>query len=185
MSRGRTPHRCNLSPRLSWSPTLQKETHSLCTHWESVQTPVFLTFGLGAEFAVCQSGERHLNGSQSRFRSPHHFGVEPTQGSIHCSPAPFATSDIHHGYESASHSFFIFETYQFEETEEALQVHAFFGKHVLEVFVNERTVISTRIYHLSDQCVELRFFAQSIINCPEDKAIVLLQVTAWDGHGKN
>jgi beta-fructofuranosidase len=53
---------------------------------------------------------------------------------------------------------------------------------VLEVFVNERTVISTRIYYPSDQCFEPRFFADSE-NSSDIEAAVLLRADVWDGLG--
>ncbi|KAJ5491625.1 hypothetical protein N7539_003192 [Penicillium diatomitis] len=91
------------------------------------------------------------------------------------------------------------------EVEETLQIHAFYDSSVLEVFVNDRTVISTRLYthhsHLSlsqsqpqpqpqpqtdsqafpsEQDHGLRFFAESTVEdeCPP---AVLLKADIWDG----
>lgn len=70
------------------------------------------------------------------------------------------------------------------EKEETLRIHAFLDRNVLEVFVNERTVISTRIY---TPCVEsvsrLRFFAELDPSAPNLKhaPAVLLKADLWDG----
>lgn len=70
-----------------------------------------------------------------------------------------------------------------EESEETLQIHAFFDKSVLEVFVNERTVISTRIYHPSSQCFGARFFAEAPDSAFKEDQTVLLRAEVWDGLG--
>lgn len=62
-----------------------------------------------------------------------------------------------------------------------MKIHAFFDSSVLEVFVNERTVISTRIYHPSDTCFEPIFFADP--TSPDAEPTVLLQADIWDGLG--
>ncbi|KAJ5554543.1 Glycoside hydrolase family 32 [Penicillium frequentans] len=91
--------------------------------------------------------------------------------------------EINHGQESAPHTLFTYLDNQ-QEFEEALKVHAFFDHNVLEVFVNDRTVITTRIYYPSDQCFGVRFFAE-----PDDQSskpsAVLLRADIWDGLGMN
>ena len=89
---------------------------------------------------------------------------------------------INHGHESAPHTLFTFVNEQGEEIEETLRVHAFFDKSVLEVFVNERTVISTRIYHPSDRCFGVRFFAEAANERVDDET-TLLHAEVWDGLG--
>lgn len=74
---------------------------------------------------------------------------------------------------------------QGEEIEESLQIHAFLDNSVLEVFVNERSVISTRIYHPRGRCFGMRFFAESIETYPKEVPAVLLSLDVWDGLGKN
>ncbi|PYH28682.1 glycoside hydrolase family 32 protein [Aspergillus neoniger CBS 115656] len=91
-------------------------------------------------------------------------------------------SRINHEPETAPHTLFTFETPSGEQKEETLQIHAFWDKSVLEVFVNERTVISTRIYLQPDQAsqCELRFFAEGETN-HDDPPAMLLQADSWDG----
>lgn len=58
----------------------------------------------------------------------------------------------------------------------------FFDKSVLEVFVNDRTAITTRIYHPSEQCFGIRFFAETT-NChvTNSEPTILLEAHSWDG----
>jgi beta-fructofuranosidase len=78
------------------------------------------------------------------------------------------------------------------EIEESLRIHAFYDVSVLEVFVNDRTAVSTRIYVDNPRCFGIRFFAdgpesglgrrnsaESLMN---DTAIAVVQrATVWDG----
>ena len=89
--------------------------------------------------------------------------------------------DINHGHESAPHTLFTSVNEQGDETEETLKVRAFFDRSVLEVFVNERTVITTRIYHPSDRCFRVRFFAESVEGQSDQAPTTLLQADVWDG----
>lgn len=61
--------------------------------------------------------------------------------------------------------------------EERLQIHLFYDKSVLEVFVNERVVITTRIYLHNTNCSGVEFFAESL----GDSGAVLDEATIWDG----
>lgn len=93
--------------------------------------------------------------------------------------------DVNHGYESAPHTLFTLADEQGGETEECLRVHAYFDSGVLEVFVNERTVITTRIYHPENRCFGLRFSAKSNISAKSnmttiEAAAVLLRADVWD-----
>ncbi|KAJ5902465.1 hypothetical protein N7495_002993 [Penicillium taxi] len=90
--------------------------------------------------------------------------------------------EINHDYEVAPHTLFTSIDENGDEIEETLRVHAFFDTSVLEVFVNERTVITTRIYHPSDKCFGMRFFAESTDKGREEAA-VLHQADVWDGIG--
>lgn len=61
--------------------------------------------------------------------------------------------------------------------EEKLKVHIFYDKSVLEVFVNERAVITTRVYLQDTGCSGIEFFAE-----PADGgSVVLEEATVWDG----
>ncbi|KAJ5180329.1 hypothetical protein N7492_003539 [Penicillium capsulatum] len=139
---------------------------------------------LQAEFSVGKSAER--------------VGIEIAHGQDdeHCTTLAWdvrgetftidrpASEDagINHGYESAPHTLFTTIDDHGEKSEEPLQMHAFFDKSVLEVFVNERTVISTRIYHTSNQCFGVRFFAETSSSSPQDQT-VLRRAETWDGLG--
>ncbi|KAI2791621.1 hypothetical protein POX_c04487 [Penicillium oxalicum] len=104
---------------------------------------------------------------------------------------------INHGYESAPHTLFTKKNLhshddqvnkpESHEIEEPLQIHLFYDKSVLEVFVNDRTVISTRIYYppqsqhsSSGECFGVKFFAKSTT---EDESLptTLIKAEVWDG----
>lgn len=61
------------------------------------------------------------------------------------------------------------------EREESLRIHAFYDTSVLEVFVNERAVITTRVYLEDPACSGLAFFAEHGADVMLEKAL------AWDG----
>ncbi|KAJ5375380.1 Glycoside hydrolase family 32 [Penicillium concentricum] len=93
-------------------------------------------------------------------------------------------AEVNHGYETAPHTLFTFLNERGEEIEERLRVHAFFDSSVLEVFVNDRTVISTRIYHPADHCFGPLFFAESDARVDDGQATaVLVRGSIWDGLG--
>ncbi|KAJ5437235.1 Glycoside hydrolase family 32 [Penicillium cf. griseofulvum] len=92
-------------------------------------------------------------------------------------------AEINHGYETAPHTLFTSVNERGEEIDETLRVHAFFDSSVLEVFINDRTVISTRIYHPADHCFGLLFFAESDAGLDEQPAAVLVRASIWDGLG--
>lgn len=72
---------------------------------------------------------------------------------------------------------------QGDVTEETLHIHVFSDQSVLEVFVNSRTVISTRIYHPSNRLYGIRYFADSSGGL-DDKVTTLVQADVWDGLGR-
>lgn len=93
-------------------------------------------------------------------------------------------TEVNHGYETAPHTLFTFLNEHGEEAEETLRVHAYFDASVLEVFVNDRTVISTRIYHPADHCLGPLFFAESDAGANDEQpAAVLERASIWDGLG--
>jgi beta-fructofuranosidase len=85
--------------------------------------------------------------------------------------------DINHAPEVTPHTLFTYtnpatttndNTASEIETEEPLRIHALFDSSVLEVFVNGRTAITTRIYHSGGRtktdgpkCVGVQFFADA------------------------
>ncbi|CAG8243557.1 unnamed protein product [Penicillium salamii] len=135
-----------------------------------------------AEFSVGQSCSRvgikvpHTADGQSHTTLSWH----PHSETFTINRPKIDNTEINQGYETAPHTLFTLES-ETEETEENLKVHAFFDSSVLEVFVNERTVISTRIYHPSDSCFEPVFFAES--TSPNLEPAVLLHADIWDGLG--
>lgn len=111
-------------------------------------------------------------------------------------PLPEPNPTINHGHESAPHTLFTSINDSGIESEELLQIHAFFDSSVLEVFVNSRTVISTRVYCSSDRCYGARFFAEGInteaekemekrcgADCEkgEEGSALLIRAEVWDG----
>lgn len=99
-------------------------------------------------------------------------------------------SGIVHYPELASHTLFTFsDPATGEEKEETLRIRAYFDMSVLEVFVNERTVISTRVYSSTDHCAGIRFFAGGDMvelgacASASTPVAVLLHADVWDGLG--
>ncbi|CAI7677888.1 unnamed protein product [Penicillium manginii] len=93
---------------------------------------------------------------------------------------PVTNTEINHGDESAPHTLFTLRNEHGDDVEETLRVHAFFDKSVLEVFVNERTVITTRIYHPAEKCFGIKFFAEAM-NSQSGEPAILHKAQAWDG----
>jgi beta-fructofuranosidase len=93
--------------------------------------------------------------------------------------------DINHGYESAPHTLFTTLNDKDIQIEETLQIHAFFDDSVLEVFVNGRTVISTRVYRSEGLCCGVRFFAEKGGDgvVVDEGPVVLVRAEVWDGLG--
>lgn len=61
------------------------------------------------------------------------------------------------------------------EEEERLTVHVLYDGSVMEVFVNERVAITTRVYLEEQRCTELVFFVEGADGC------VLEEAAVWDG----
>jgi hypothetical protein len=55
-----------------------------------------------------------------------------------------------------------------KEESETLKLHVFFDESVLEVFANDRTVISTRIYPPTKRVFGVRFFAEQLTESPTE-----------------
>ncbi|KAJ5753803.1 uncharacterized protein N7511_007956 [Penicillium nucicola] len=159
---------------LTTAPTAMKAFKS--TRWE-----------MNAEFSVGQ------NCTRVGIRIPHTSDPENPNCTTLCWIPDSETFTIHRphldnaevnqGFETAPHTLFTF-TNEGQEIEETLRVHAFFDASVLEVFVNDRTVISTRIYYPDDCCFGPIFFAEGDTTPNEGQpAATLLQVDIWDGIG--
>ncbi|KAL1863345.1 hypothetical protein Plec18167_008206 [Paecilomyces lecythidis] len=102
---------------------------------------------------------------------------------------------VKHAPEVCPHTLFTYKTKSGgndgidEESEEPLHIHAFYDTSVLEVFVNERTVLSTRIYYptafgdsTSTGCHGMYFFAEeSGVENNEFGTTGLLGAMVWDG----
>ncbi|KAL4984318.1 glycosyl hydrolase [Aspergillus falconensis] len=116
-------------------------------------------------------------------------------------------TDINHGPEVTPHTLFTYinpaattndstASERETETEEPLRIHALFDTSVLEIFVNGRTAITTRIYHSEGRagadgptCVGVRFYAEGA-GCDTDSGgggggeeipARLLHAAIWDG----
>ena len=61
-------------------------------------------------------------------------------------------------------------------TREQLEIRAWFDDSVLEVFVNERCVVSTRVYPATKRCWGIRFWAED-----EAGPSKRVEARAWDG----
>ncbi|CEL02582.1 Putative Invertase (Fragment) [Aspergillus calidoustus] len=83
--------------------------------------------------------------------------------------------------------FSLFSKASERETEEPLHIRALFDTSVLEIFVNERSALTTRIYQAADEdggtpaCVGLQFFADEVDSTSDTASSRLLRATVWDG----
>lgn len=109
---------------------------------------------------------------------------------------------VNHAAEVSPHTLFTYITEPSsdpganEDREETLQIHAFYDSSVLEIFINERTALSTRIYYPADlsddssktSCYGINFFAEDSADVNgtfsiENEPVIatLLHATVWDG----
>lgn len=65
------------------------------------------------------------------------------------------------------------------EMEEELQMHIFYDQSVLEIFFNERTVVTSRLYPISIEDISLQLFAEGMEEA--DIAPLDVQGVIWDG----
>ena len=84
--------------------------------------------------------------------------------------APFAL------FTQYNHSKRIFE-------EESLKIRAFFDQSILEVFVNERVAITTRIYSRFETCTSLSFTASADSKTEDTVVAHLREASIWSGLG--
>lgn len=98
-------------------------------------------------------------------------------------PALNSSELISSAPEKAPHTLFTMRdpiSGRFEQ--EKLHIRAWRDNSVLEVFVNGRTAISTRLYAAEDT-FGMRFFADDAQNCIGDVPSELIAATFWDGIG--
>ena len=67
--------------------------------------------------------------------------------------------------------------------EETLRIRAFFDQSILEVFVNERVTITTRIYSRFETCTGFSFTASSDKKTNDAAAADIREVSIWSGLG--
>lgn len=84
--------------------------------------------------------------------------------------------------ESAPHTLLTFASDDGKEQEEQLEVVAYLDGSVLEVFVNGRTAITTRVYLNEPGCKSLSFWAESQAGREVSQSVaVLTKCSVWDG----
>ncbi|RPA76422.1 Arabinanase/levansucrase/invertase [Ascobolus immersus RN42] len=76
--------------------------------------------------------------------------------------------------ESAPHTLFTFIDIEGTEKEETLDIHIFQDMSVVEVFVNKRTCISTRLYGVIGRC-----FGAEVIGEDEGVCSMLMKMNVW------
>ena len=90
-------------------------------------------------------------------------------------------STVEFDTEHAPHTLFKFKDASTGgEMEEKLKLHAFYDGSVLEIFLNERTAITTRIYTHDARTVGLGFFSEAEGDTQEPSAVIT-KCSVWDG----
>jgi beta-fructofuranosidase len=79
--------------------------------------------------------------------------------------------------EAAPHTLYIFKDELGNLSLETLDIRLFYDVSVLEVFVNERTAISTRLYPSSTICYGLKVFSEQL---EDAEAPELRRFDFWD-----
>jgi hypothetical protein len=88
---------------------------------------------------------------------------------IYRTSVPTTNPRINRAPETAPHTLFTgFNALEQQEMEECLSIRAFYDVNVLKVFINSRTVISTRIYSASNTCFWIRMFADAVQTVQND-----------------
>ncbi|RLL94515.1 hypothetical protein CFD26_102253 [Aspergillus turcosus] len=181
-------------PRLDILRTAARKLHLSNVHLGSLasQPPAFLPLGtarweLNATFVVgthCAAVGLEIGHTPGDFNHRTVLSWKPYDETFTIERPSTHDVGVNHAPETAPHTLFTFCNNEGEETTEPLQVHAYFDASVLEVFVNSRTVISTRIYTPQAQaCTGLKFFASATESQldPSTSAAVLLRADVWDG----
>jgi beta-fructofuranosidase len=87
--------------------------------------------------------------------------------------------DINTTDESSPHTLFTQRNSMGEEVQEELTFHVYFDGSVLEVFINERIAISTRVYPQSGTCCALRPFVEYSSGQDLEATADLLLFNVW------
>lgn len=86
--------------------------------------------------------------------------------------------------ECAPHTLLTLVDHGGKEAEEQLKVKAYLDGSVLEVFVNGRTAITTRVYLSESGCKGLSFWAESDGDAESTESVaVLTECFVWDDLG--
>lgn len=86
--------------------------------------------------------------------------------------------------ECAPHTLLTFVDHGGREIEEKLEVVAYLDGSVLEIFVNGRTAITTRVYLSNPGCKGLSFWAESASDAENSEPVaVLTECLVWDDLG--
>lgn len=100
---------------------------------------------------------------------------------------PDSTQLINSSRETAPHTLFTITDRSGEERTETLDIRAWRDNSVLEVFVNGRTVISTRLY-AAEETFGMRFFAEEdealstgVLRTSHTGLTELQSANLWDG----
>lgn len=89
--------------------------------------------------------------------------------------------DINDDPEVAPHTLFAIQARGDNiTTQESLDIHLFLDASVLEVFINERVTISTRIYAESGRCFGVRPFAQYTPSSADGDRARVLKCIGWE-----
>jgi len=62
-----------------------------------------------------------------------------------------------------------------------LNIRAFYDTSILEVYINDRAAITTRIYAATNECSGLAFFAEGHGVSHETELAEIVECQVWDG----
>jgi len=95
--------------------------------------------------------------------------------------ASYEALDINKAPEVAPHTLLtVADPISGTTSEENLHIRVFWDMSVVEVFINGRTVISTRIYVAKEGGATIEFFAEAAVGSQKSDSY-LQDATVWDG----